>query len=162
MAFNLLYLSASQLALSALHESGLWSEEQVEKSRREFRDMLVTPIVPNFVGKAVFKKEKNQLRTARKTRSLTEKDSIVFRENPNYWNKDNVRLKTVTWRFRDSSDELKDYGMTKAGELDSCSLSTAAAVAEAVTDGLFDKYACPAGTDAPSCMAFFNACAMPT
>lgn len=88
--------------------------------------------------------------------SLTEKDSIVFRENPNYWNKDNVRLKTVTWRFRDSSDELKDYGMTKAGELDSCSLSTAAAVAEAVTDGLFDKYACPAGTDAPSCMAFFN------
>ncbi len=80
MAFNLLYLSASQLALSALHESGLWSEEQVEKSRREFRDMLVTPIVPNFVGKAVFKKEKNQLRTARKTRSLTEKDKgLLYR-----------------------------------------------------------------------------------
>ncbi len=88
--------------------------------------------------------------------SYAEKSSIVFGQNPNYWNKDNVRLKTVTWLFRDNSDELSEYGRTKAGELDSCSLSTPAAVSEAVTDGLFDKYACPAGTDAASRVAFFN------
>ncbi len=88
--------------------------------------------------------------------SLTERSSIVFEQNPNYWNKDNVRLKTVTWRFRDNSDELSDYGRTKAGELDGCRLSTPAALSEAVTDGLFEKYACAAGTDAASCVAFFN------
>ena len=44
----------------------------------------------------------------------------------------------------------------QTGELDGCRLSTPAALSEAVTDGLFEKYACAAGTDAASCMAFFN------
>ncbi|MCI2097889.1 MAG: sulfatase-like hydrolase/transferase [Succiniclasticum sp.] len=78
VGFNLLYLTGSQLGLFALHGSGLWSEEQVEKSRREFRDLLVTPIVPNFIGKAIFKKEKNQLKTARKAKTLTDQDKRLL------------------------------------------------------------------------------------
>jgi lipoteichoic acid synthase len=80
VGFNLLYFTGSQLGLFALHESGLWSEEQVEKSRREFRDLLVTPIVPNFIGKAIFKKEKNQLQAARKAKVLTEKDKRILHQ----------------------------------------------------------------------------------
>ena len=71
---NLLYLTGSQLGLYALHESGLWSEEQIEKSRREYRDMLVTPIAVNVIGKAVFNKEKAVLVTQHKKKELTEKD----------------------------------------------------------------------------------------
>ena len=72
--FNLLYYVGSQLGLYALHETGLWSEEQVEKSRREYRDMLVTPIAANVVSKAVFNKEEVMSATQHKKKELTEKD----------------------------------------------------------------------------------------
>ena len=72
--FNLLYYSGSQLGLYALHEAGLWSEEQVEKSRREYRDMLVTPVAVNVVSKAVFNKEEVMSATQHKKKELTEKD----------------------------------------------------------------------------------------
>ena len=72
--FNLLYYSGSQLGLYALHEAGLWSEEQVEKSRREYRDMLVTPVAVNVVSKAVFNKEEVMSATQHKKTELTEKD----------------------------------------------------------------------------------------
>ena len=72
--FNLLYYSGSQLGLYALHEAGLWSEEQVEKSRREYRDMLVTPVAVNVVSKAVFNKEEVLSATQHKNKELTEKD----------------------------------------------------------------------------------------
>ena len=85
----------------------------------------------------------------------TEKSSIVFEANPNYWNKDNVKLKTVTWIYRDNADELKEYAMLKAGELDGCILNAAAAE-EAVKDELFDTYAYVSATDAASRLAFFN------
>ena len=51
LLFNLLYFTGSQLGLYALHVSGLWSEEQVEKSRQEYRDLLVTPIAMNVIRK---------------------------------------------------------------------------------------------------------------
>ena len=71
---NLLYFTGSQLGLYALHESGLWSEEQIEKSRQEYRDMLVTPVAVNIVSKAAFNKEKVILATQHKKKELTEKD----------------------------------------------------------------------------------------
>ena len=71
---NLLYFTGSQVVLYALHESGLWSEEQIEKSRQEYRDMLVTPIAMNVVSKAAFNKEKVILATQHKKKELTEKD----------------------------------------------------------------------------------------
>lgn len=72
--FNLLYYFGSQLGLYALHEAGLWSEEQVEKSRREYRDMLVTPIALNVVSKAIFNKEEVISTAQHKKKELTEKD----------------------------------------------------------------------------------------
>lgn len=74
LLFNLLYFSGSQLGLFALRESGLWSDEQVEKSRQEYRDNLVTPIVPNIIGKALFKKEKVLRENVHKKKELTDKD----------------------------------------------------------------------------------------
>ena len=74
LLFNLLYFSCSQLGLFALQEAGLWSDEQVEKSRQEYRDNLVTPIVPNIIGKALFKKEKVLRENVHKKKELTDKD----------------------------------------------------------------------------------------
>ena len=71
---NLLYFSGSQAGLYALHEAGLWSEEQIEKSRQEYRHMLVTPIAPNIAGKALFNKEKVVRATQHKKKELTDRD----------------------------------------------------------------------------------------
>ena len=74
MLSNLLYFSGSQLGLYALHEAGLWSEEQIEKSRQEYRHMLAMPIAPNIIGKALFNKEKVVRETQHKKKELTDKD----------------------------------------------------------------------------------------
>ena len=74
LLFNLLYFTGSQLGLYALQVSGLWSEEQVEKSRQEYRDLLVTPIAMNVISKAAFNKEKVIRDTQHKKKELTEKD----------------------------------------------------------------------------------------
>ena len=71
---NLLYYTGSQVGLYALHESGLWSEEQIEKSRQEYRDMLATPIAGNIISKALFNKEKVVMATQHKKKELTDKD----------------------------------------------------------------------------------------
>ncbi len=74
LLFNLLYFTGSQLGLYALHVSGLWSEEQIEKSRQEYRNLLVTPIALNVISKAAFNKEKVIRDTQHKKKELTEKD----------------------------------------------------------------------------------------
>ena len=71
---NLLYYTGSQVGLYALHESGLWSEEQIEKSRQEYRNMLATPIAGNIISKALFNKEKVVMATQHKKKELTDKD----------------------------------------------------------------------------------------
>jgi len=58
LTLNLLYSGGKQLVMFSLKETGLWSEEQVEKSRQEYRDMLALPIVPDIMDKAMFSKEK--------------------------------------------------------------------------------------------------------
>ena len=74
LLFNLLYFAGSQLGLYALHVSGLWSEEQIEKSRQEYRNLLVTPVAMNVISKAAFNKEKVIRDTQHKKKELTEKD----------------------------------------------------------------------------------------
>ena len=87
--------------------------------------------------------------------NATEANTIVFQANPEYWNKDNITIKTITWLYNDGSDDLKAYNDAKAGTIAGCGLNTSAAEA-AKKDGLFDKYAYISDTDATSYMAFFN------
>ena len=87
--------------------------------------------------------------------NATEANTIVFTANPNYWNKDNINLKSITWLFNDGSDDLKAYNDAKAGTIDGAGLNSAA-VESAKKDGLFDEFAYVSETDATSYMAFFN------
>ena len=87
--------------------------------------------------------------------NATEANTIVFQANPNYWNKDKIGIKTLTWLFNDGSDDLKAYNDAKAGTIDGAGLNTAA-VEAAKADGTFVKYAYIADTNATSYMAFFN------
>ena len=88
-------------------------------------------------------------------KNATEANTIVFEANPNYWNKDNINLKTIEWLFNDGSDDLKAYTDTKNGVLAGCGLNSAA-VENAKADGLFDEFAYISETNATSYMAFFN------
>lgn len=87
--------------------------------------------------------------------NATEKNTIVFKANDSYWNKDNVTIKTLTWLFNDGSDVTKAYNDVKAGTLDGCSLNTST-LETAKQDGLFDDYAYTSSTDATTYPAFYN------
>ena len=87
--------------------------------------------------------------------NFTEANTIVFQANPNYWNADNINLKTITWLYNDGSDDLKAYNDAKSGTVDGSGLNTAA-VEAAKKDGLFEQFAYISETDATSYMAFFN------
>lgn len=87
--------------------------------------------------------------------NATEANTIVFTANPNYWNAENINLKSIVWLFNDGSDDLKAYNDAKAGTIDGCGLNNAA-VESAKADGLFEQFAYISDTDATSYMAFFN------
>lgn len=85
----------------------------------------------------------------------TAENTIVFEANPTYWNKDNITIKTLTWKYNDGQDPTKAYEDTKAGTLDGCGLSSASLEA-CKTDGNFDKYCTVSDTDATSFVLFLN------
>ena len=85
----------------------------------------------------------------------TEGNTIVFKANPTYWNKDNITIKTLTWKFNDGQDPTKAYEDTKAGTLDGCGLSSASLEA-CKADGNFEKYCTVSDTDATSFVLFLN------
>lgn len=85
----------------------------------------------------------------------TAKNTIVFEANPTYWNKDNITIKTLTWKFNDGKDPTKAYEDTKAGTLDGCGLSSASLEA-CKADGKFEKYCTVSDTDATSFVLFLN------
>lgn len=87
--------------------------------------------------------------------NATEANTIVFTANPNYWNKDNIGLKSIVWMFNDGSDDLKAYNDAKAGVIDHANLNNAA-VEACKADALFDDFAFVSDTNAVSYMAFFN------
>ena len=85
----------------------------------------------------------------------TAENTIVFQANPTYWNKDNITIKTLTWKFNDGKDPTKAYEDTKAGTLDGCGLSSASLEA-CKADGNFEKYCTVSDTDATSFVLFLN------
>lgn len=85
----------------------------------------------------------------------TAENTIVFQANPTYWNKDNITIKTLTWKFDDGKDPTKAYEDTKAGTLDGCGLSSASLEA-CKADGNFEKYCTVSDTDATSFVLFLN------
>ncbi|MBR2572149.1 MAG: peptide ABC transporter substrate-binding protein [Clostridia bacterium] len=87
--------------------------------------------------------------------NATAENTIVFKLNDSYWNKDNVNIKTLTWYFNDGTDALKAYNDMKAGILSGTGLS-AYSLEQARADGLFQTSGYIAGTDATSFMGFIN------
>lgn len=85
----------------------------------------------------------------------TAENTIVFQANPTYWNKDNITIKTLTWKFNDGQDPTKAYEDTKTGTLDGCGLSSASLEA-CKADGNFEKYCTVSDTDATSFVLFLN------
>ena len=94
--------------------------------------------------------------------SNTAKNSIVFSKNDKYWNKDNVKINTITWLYDDGEDVLRSYKDMKTGALDGAGLN-ASALVEAKKDiapgsdkTYFEVYGYVSSTDATSFMAFYN------
>lgn len=87
--------------------------------------------------------------------NATAKNTIVFKANEKYWNKDNINIKTLNWYFNDGSITTKAYEDTLAGVLDGCNLN-ASTLELAKNDGNFDKYGYITDTDSTCYTFFFN------
>ena len=87
--------------------------------------------------------------------NATEKNTIVFKQNESYWNKDHINIKTIVWLYDEGSDVTKIYNDVISGVVDGCSL-TASTIELAREDDLFDDYSYVSATDATSYMAFYN------
>lgn len=90
----------------------------------------------------------------------TAKSEIVFTKNDSYWNKANINLDKITWKYNDGKDTLKAYNDTKSGTLDGTGLN-ADSVAQAKTDKVgektyFDEYHYVTATDATAFGTFVN------
>ena len=82
-------------------------------------------------------------------------NSIVFKANSEYWNKDNINIKKISWRFIDGQDPTESYTLMKDGTFAGAGLNTNA-LAKAKEDNMFDTYAYVTSTDATSFPVFFN------
>ena len=93
--------------------------------------------------------------------NATAENTIVFKENPAYWNRENVSVKTITWLYNDGEDVMKLYNDMKAGTLDGCAL-TAASLETARRDkasgnsSWFETYGYVVNPTATTFMAFYN------
>ena len=87
--------------------------------------------------------------------NATAQNTIVFKANPLYWNKDGINLQTITWLYNDGSDPTKAYKDAASGVLSGAGLNTNA-VESAIADGLFDDYAYVSLTNGTSYMGFTN------
>ncbi len=88
-------------------------------------------------------------------KSAVAENSIVFELSDKYWNKANVQIKTMTWKFIDGKDQTESYKLMKDGTFAGAGLNSAAAAA-AKDDGWFAQYAYVSGTDATSFPVFMN------
>lgn len=85
----------------------------------------------------------------------TPENTLVFKANDSYWNKDNINIKSLTWFYNDGQDVTKTYTDMKAGTIDGAGLN-ASTRELAKTEGMFDEYAYVSGTDATAFTAFWN------
>lgn len=87
--------------------------------------------------------------------SHTAENSLVFRENPSYWNKEAVTVKSFIWSYNDGKDALKGYQDTMSGTIDGASLN-ASSIEKAKADGNFDRLAYVGLSEAVTSMVFYN------
>lgn len=85
----------------------------------------------------------------------TAENTIVFRENPSYWNKKNVNIKTFVWSYNDGKDALKGYTDTMSGAVDGAALN-ASSIEKAKADGNFGPLAYVGISEAVTTMVFHN------
>ena len=94
--------------------------------------------------------------------SNTSENSIVFSANPLYWNKDNINITTLTWKFNDGKEATKAYTDMVAGTIDGCGLNAEAlelAKTQTSIDGVnnnFEKYGYTTAIDGTSFGIFMN------
>lgn len=93
--------------------------------------------------------------------NATAENTIVFRANGSYYNKDKVSIKTIVWLYNSGQDVTKPYTDLKSGVLDSCTLTAASletAKKEQNGNGKtwFDAYSYVATPNATTFMAFYN------
>ena len=87
--------------------------------------------------------------------NFTSKNTITYTANESYWNKDGVNIKTLTFKFNDGTDELKNYNDMKNRVIDATGLN-ASAIEAAKKDGWFDEYKYITDTNAVSYIGFVN------
>lgn len=85
----------------------------------------------------------------------TAENTIVFRENKSYWNKENVTVKTFIWNYNDGKDALKGYNDTMSGTIDGATLN-ASSIEKAKADGTFRQLAYVGLSGASTSMVFYN------
>ncbi|MBQ7416336.1 MAG: peptide ABC transporter substrate-binding protein [Oscillospiraceae bacterium] len=85
----------------------------------------------------------------------TAENTIVFKENPAYWNKENVNIKTFTWSYSDGKDALKGYQDTMSGAVDGANLNVSS-IEKAKADGTFQRLAFVGLSEAVTSMVFYN------
>lgn len=85
----------------------------------------------------------------------TAENTIVFRENPAYWNKENVTLKTIIWSYNDGKDALKGYQDTMSGAVDGAVLNVSS-IEKAKADGTFHTLAFVGLREAVTGTVFYN------
>ncbi len=88
-------------------------------------------------------------------KSAVAENTIIFEASEKYWNKDNVQIQTLTWKFLAGKNQTESYDYMVDGTFAGAGLNSAAA-AKAKADGNFDKYAYVSGTDATSFPVFMN------
>ena len=87
--------------------------------------------------------------------NFTATNSITFKANESYWNKDNVNIKSYTMLYNDGSDTSKAYTDAIAGTTDGTGLNLAN-LETCKKEGKFDTYAYVSDTNATSYMSFYN------
>ena len=87
--------------------------------------------------------------------NATDKNSVTFAKNENYWNKAAMNIDEVKYLYNSGDDVLKPYNDAKAGLISGVGLN-ASALVQCKADGLFDNYGYVSATNATSFMAFFN------
>ena len=87
--------------------------------------------------------------------NATGENTIVYSANASYWNAEQVRLKSIVWRFNDGKDALKGYTDTVSGTIDGTGLNVSA-IEKAKADGLFDRYAYVSPMEATTYFGFHN------
>lgn len=85
----------------------------------------------------------------------TAENTIVFRENPSYWDKENVTVKTIIWSYNDGKDALKGYQDVMSGSVDHAALNVSS-IEKAKADGTFQTLAYVGLREAVTGMMFYN------